>query len=408
MRPEFCQAEGGFCAPLDAAGNAGQCPEGAEPVNLPGCGPGGVCCMGVPECVGHGGAIPLVGPDVADPPECCEPLETVACSLPGANGECMPGLPGCLGICVDCGDDFCGRGENPCNCPVDCQEQLPETCRRVGGHCVGGNAAGAAPVCPQGEEELDVPGCGPEAICCLGGAQCVPEGARIPVVPNAPECCDDLALIGCADLGPNGDCMEPPLGCAGVCADCPNEDCGPGENPCNCPVDCGDMPENACMMGGGMCVPPSPDGAVRECPAGTAEVDLGGCGQGAICCMGAPECVHEGGVIPVVQDPPLCCDGLAPIPCGRPMPNGDCLQPAGCGSICARCGNNECGPGESRCNCPADCGNEVVNPCEAADGVCAQRNNFGVPNCPADTVPGMLPGCPPTQACCVPAAAGID
>jgi hypothetical protein len=58
-----------------------------------------------------------------------------------------------------------------------------------------------------------------------------------------------------------------------------------------------------------------------------------------------------------------CCDGLKWVEAFQPTDGGgDPNLSAGCRSfapgslkICARCGNEVCGPGENRCNCPADC-----------------------------------------------------
>jgi hypothetical protein len=34
---------------------------------------------------------------------------------------------------------------------------------------------------------------------------------------------------------------------------------------------------------------------------------------------------------------------------------GECRPGCVGASVCARCGNGECGPGENECNCPDDC-----------------------------------------------------
>ncbi len=68
---------------------------------------------------------------------------------------------------------------------------------------------------------------------------CVAEGDSAPVIQDSPECCPGTAPIPCDQPGANGVC---PQGCAGafICAQCGNNECGPGENACNCPEDCAD------------------------------------------------------------------------------------------------------------------------------------------------------------------------
>jgi hypothetical protein len=59
-------------------------------------------------------------------------------------------------VCTSCGDDLCGSGENPCNCPEDCAEKC-------------GGFAGLP--CPDGKVCIDDPtdSCYPDA----GGADCM-------------------------------------------------------------------------------------------------------------------------------------------------------------------------------------------------------------------------------------------
>ncbi len=86
-----------------------------------------------------------------------------------------------------------------------------------------------------------------------------------------------------------------------VCTQCGDGICGIGENVCNCPEDC-------------------------------------------------PPCVGEGGTIPVIPNPPECCEGLDLIPPKEP-------GIVGIMGICtAKCGNGICDrETESNYNCPSDC-----------------------------------------------------
>lgn len=68
---------------------------------------------------------------------------------------------------------------------------------------------------------------------------CVPDGGRRAVRPNAPPCCEGLASIGCDLPSTETGGMRRP-GCVGAsyCTACGNGVCGEGENDCNCPADC--------------------------------------------------------------------------------------------------------------------------------------------------------------------------
>lgn len=70
-----------------------------------------------------------------------------------------------------------------------------------------------------------------------GAGECLSEGETGPVVPDAPQCCEGLAPVGCDAPNAEGAC-EPCVG-AFVCVRCGDGVCGSGENPCNCPDDCG-------------------------------------------------------------------------------------------------------------------------------------------------------------------------
>ncbi|MFH2028961.1 MAG: LamG-like jellyroll fold domain-containing protein [Nanoarchaeota archaeon] len=55
-------------------------------------------------------------------PSCCDKLVSISCDNPDEEGNCML----CKGAfyCTKCGDGACGLGENKCNCPKDCSENI--------------------------------------------------------------------------------------------------------------------------------------------------------------------------------------------------------------------------------------------------------------------------------------------
>ena len=63
---------------------------------------------------------------VLDAPECCSGLTSIGCEKPDSEGNCQD----CVGTfyCTYCGNGICGLGENKCNCPEDCVEEVTITC----------------------------------------------------------------------------------------------------------------------------------------------------------------------------------------------------------------------------------------------------------------------------------------
>jgi hypothetical protein len=56
----------------------------------------------------------------------------------------------------------------------------------------------------------------------------------------------------------------------------------------------------------------------------------------------------------------VCCRGLTVVPWSVPVveprgDGGDCSLVDEYAFVCVQCGDGRCGPGENRCNCPADC-----------------------------------------------------
>ena len=103
-----------------------------------------------------------------------------------------------------CGDGVCSAREaNLGTCPADCV--VPEESMEKDP--------------PQEEMESDAP-------------ECIGEGQTVPSVPNAPQCCAGLELIGRKESSV--------LGIDGICtAKCGNDVCDADtESPKNCPADC--------------------------------------------------------------------------------------------------------------------------------------------------------------------------
>jgi hypothetical protein len=71
-------------------------------------------------------------------------------------------------------------------------------------------------------------------------------------------------------------------------------------------------------------------------------------------------CLQEGEMFEAKEG--SCCEGLVHLAIAEPGEPGEPDLPPGCVmkappsvKVCTLCGNGACGPGENRCNCPADC-----------------------------------------------------
>ena len=259
----------------------------------------------------------------------------LTCAPDGPDHACVPGSSGyneC--ILVDAGSACTHNSqcawqngvcvEGSCECYPSCADRLPGEEDGCGGCCSSCHG-----------KECGDDGCG--GICkCEPGWQC--DGDQHCFDPCAgKECGDDgyggscgdcVALYGeqyvCADCMCvcQPACAEKECGddaCGGTCGTCPvgkscqagncqlvvcgDGQCGQGENKCNCPGDC----TGGCA---GCC-------AGTQCKAGTSNDD---CGKDAAACA-------------------ACSDG-------KTCQNQVCT---------VKCGDGQCGPGEDKCNCPADC-----------------------------------------------------
>ena len=191
--------------------------------------------------------------------KCCSGLTPLSPTYPTSEGGCTPIVPDGSFICAKCGDGVCGKGENVCNCPVDCG---PKKCIEEGKQgnvfinekcCPGLTQSPLYTLVSSAGECIALPGgdfictkCG-DGICGKGEDNCVcPEDCKKTCIAegekgnafNDEKCCSGLTPLsptyptsegGCTPIVPDG---------SFICARCSNNVCGKGENVCNCPVDC--------------------------------------------------------------------------------------------------------------------------------------------------------------------------
>ena len=235
-----------------------------------------------------------------------------------------------------CGDGSCDPGENPDNCPEDCQQQPPP-----GGGveaCLEDNCPGELQECygdPDCVAALECIGdCPPGDQGCLFDCSQVAgfSGAAINV-----GLCGQSA--GCFEGGPTG-----PVCGNGLCED--------GESEFSCPEDCDTT------------VPP-PGGGVEACLEENCPAELEACLDDAAC-VAALDCIGE--CPPGDQGCLFGCAQAAGFS-GAAIDAGLCGQGAGCfdgddppGPVC---GDGVCQDGESAFSCPEDCSN---GPTECAPG----------------------------------------
>ncbi|MFH1529682.1 MAG: hypothetical protein ABIK09_02985 [Pseudomonadota bacterium] len=350
------------------------------------------CPQDCGDCCGNGLCEPGYGEDSCSCPVECpdDPLSCSPCNCGGSGGSCSC-APSCVatgnccadscdacGVCVpECGDGQCNGKENSCSCPADCPDD-PSTCSL----CECGGSGGTC-------------GCGPDCV-------------------DAGNCCVNACLL------------------CGVCPPtCGDGVCNGDETSCDCPLDCPDDPyacspcecdgsggvcdcSEACILAG-TCCPDSCD-TCGYCPPTCGEF---GCevDKGETLCSCAEDCGDPCAGIECDADPVcgfgcgtcavdeycdagacllLCGNGLCdpsetlctcPLDCGDPCVDVECGVDPVCGVECPACpqyltcdggtcvtvcGNGQCQPGETKCNCPEDCGQPCANKTCGTEPVCGE------------------------------------
>ncbi|MEK6961084.1 MAG: DUF333 domain-containing protein [Nanoarchaeota archaeon] len=238
---------------------------------------------------------------------CCKGLVPITDKSPGEKGECAM-LVGGSQVCAACGNGVCENGENRCNCPRDCKP-------------------------------------------------CKKEGETVPVVPNAPDCCNGLTLLKPQKF--------PFVGVKGICsAKCGNSVCDTGtESESNCPKDCApckkegessvNIPGTPQCCAGLKLIKPRIFSSGSASGICTKRCGDGKCDAKKESAFNCPEdcvtCKKKGESIPSVRDPPKCCKGLSIMAPKEPL--------LGIKGLCwDRCGDGKCdGKHENIRNCASDC-----------------------------------------------------
>lgn len=153
------------------------------------------------ECAAEGQSVPVV-PNAL---ECCPGLEAIGCDQPDQDGVCPGACAGAF-VCARCGNGECGPGENPCNCPADCQPagqcQSTEACldHPAPIRCIGAWRCDPAAAIPASHRGPD--GC--SYTCIFELDTCAPDA---PVCPAASDLCRPCPIVGQCE-GPNV-CLDP-------------------------------------------------------------------------------------------------------------------------------------------------------------------------------------------------------
>ncbi|MBW1809525.1 MAG: dockerin type I repeat-containing protein [Deltaproteobacteria bacterium] len=250
---------------------------------------------------------------------CCEGLTKADDCVPSVHNN----VPGCACVdcpcfvCVECGDNFCGAGENYCTCPDDCPVPECNPGAKLPCGCV--NNLETDPPCWECDQQgnwIEIDYTADPCHCahsagCAEGFVCERESGQ---------CLIDCRLVNCSD---DENCI--------ICG--AGELCHPDTGLCviDCRLECD--PEEEC---GNVC-------ADNE----TCDLDTGLC---------VPSCLGEGGRFEDFDTSGKCCEGLVAIPDHFPE-NGGCVAPNCPCFVCTKCGTDEgvCSLDENRCNCPQDC-----------------------------------------------------
>ena len=326
-------------------------PDPEDPVNeclQDKCGPQFNSCISDEGCLAIGDCFDEKGDTPGGFEECLEEASPSDAQKMIAVIECGD-ANGCFDETgPECGNGECEDGENPDNCPEDCETtgpgvdclvdncQIPDFCLTI----------------PQCAEVVECIADCDDKACAEGCAQGLP-GFLQGMVDDTISCAADN---GCLSGG-------------GPSAECGNGECEDGENPDNCPEDCKG--------------PPPPTGDAFECILDNCNVsnqclNSSFCKQHVQCvadCQGKEACEDNC----IDNAPGWLEDMLDDI--------AECAADSNCfgGGVPAECGNGKCEPGENPENCEEDCDGPPPPP-SCGDGNCNQGENLV--NCYEDCGPG--------------------
>ena len=414
-----CYQNSGQCAPI--TGSLDFCPNGMRPANTAQeCDVFNEwCCEPIAtNCVGEGGYGSQMDEDPTND-RCCEGLTQLSPEVP-VGDECVA-PPGGMGFyCSYCGNGICDPQENWCNCedctpPGECRidSQCPApSCYDAWNDAPAGDAPPPWAMCAQVQSKCDVSTGKCEQYeeymegfsCNYNSGMCEPVTQECTGLGeigtfDTDYCCEGLAQVDPAEMGPNGECMYPDCYCF-VCIRvgdnycdedngeniCNSGDCEGPQPACYSDDDCTHCEHNAegcrqyrgscwdgmcyeeeaefrygawCDFDSGVCVSPEFDCHTEGgmcvntygCPGGYAIGNLECPDSAPLCCMPQQQTVCESRFDGYCSDNRRWCDGpYMPAPDGNTYgcqgTNADavCCVPGGV----VECNNNDdCG--ESRC-----------------------------------------------------------
>jgi hypothetical protein len=203
---------------------------------------------------------------------------------------------------------------------------------------------------------------------------CLLEGQD--ALPGGLECCEDFSTLPNSTVSSDGECIDPIRG-SFVCTRCGNGLCQPPENECSCPEDCNltctdsdgfdnytqgrvvrdgvekwDFCINEKNLTEFYCEHKAIMNKTTECFAYYNYTCLfGRCVETEI------PCIEEGDTAPN-EEFYECCKGLTRSNLVRDPEGGCRINPTV--FVCTQCGDGECGPGETLCNCNEDCHGSIL------------------------------------------------
>jgi Ca2+-binding RTX toxin-like protein len=369
--PSTCPAscnDGNGCTIDQMTGSAANCNAACSHTAIVTCASGDGCCPAGCNANNDTDCSPMCGNEVVEPGETCDLPSTCPASCNDGNGCTIDQMTG-----------------SAANCNAACSHTAIVTCASGDGCCPAGcnanNDTDCSPMCGnevvEPGETCDLPSTCPAS--CNDGNGCTID-QMTGSAANCNAACSHTAIVTCASgdgCCPAGCNANNDTDCSPMCG---NEVVEPGETcdlPSTCLVSCND---------GNGCTIDQMTGSAANCNAACSHTAIVTCASGDGCCPAGCNASNDTECSPMcgneVVEPGETCDLPSTCPASCNDGNGCTIDQmtgsaANCNVVCSHTAIVSCASGDGCCpagcnptndsDCPAFCGNEVLEPGETCD-----------------------------------------